>query len=323
MKKRAMSLMLALCLAVCTVLAVHVPSQAAPSGSTIANVAKTLVGKAYKSGGNGPSEFDASGLIIYTYKKAAKIDLSKKLSARTCQTLYNGIVKNKLTATKAKLAKGDIIFYGTSTKKISNAAIYISNNKVIYVSSKVKSAAINNAAGKGTKVVGYASAAKIIKKYGTASEKPSVTETKAESTTDKSNGAAVAASANSLIGKAYKRGGNGPSEFDASGLVIYTYKKAAKIDLSKKLSARTCQTLYNGIAKNKLTTTKAKLAKGDIIFYGASTKKINNAAIYVGGGKVVYVSSKGVKSAAINSAAGTGTKAVGYASAAKIIKAYK
>jgi cell wall-associated NlpC family hydrolase len=338
MKKKVMSIMLVVCLAMCTVFAVQISSQAAtPTGTAVATVAKGLVNKAtYKSGGNGPTEFDASGLVIYSYKQAANIDLSKKLG-RTCQTLYNGVVKNKLTTTKAKLAKGDIVFYGTSASKITNAAIYIDTNKVVYVSSKVKSAAINSAAAKGTKVIGYASAASIIKKYAKtststettatqptttqpATTQPAATETTAASS---ANGTALAKTATGLVGKSYKSGGNGPSAFDASGLVIYTYKNTVKIDLSKKLSGRTCQSLYNGVVKNKLTTTKAKLAKGDIVFYGTSASKITNAAIYVGNNKVVSVSSKGVKTATMSSIATGGIKAVGYASADKIIKAYK
>jgi cell wall-associated NlpC family hydrolase len=327
---------LLLSLIVCVSMIASVGVQAASktvTGTTIASYAKDVKGS-YKRGGTGPSEFDASGFVIYTYKNAANVDV-KKVLGRTCQQMYNASVKKKLTTTFDKLAKGDLVFYGKSKTSVSFVGIYLGNNKVVCVSGSkgVTQAKIKSAGGSALNIIGYASASAILKQKTTTTTTTTVKETTATTTAEETTttkveaseaGKKIVAAVKKLEGKSYKSGGNGPSSFDASGLIVYTYKKATGVDISstKKLG-RKCQVMYNNAVSKKLTTTKAKLAAGDIVFYGTSKNNISLAGIYLGNNKVMYVSSKGVKSGELAKAGGSSVKVVGYASASAIVKKFQ
>ncbi len=329
-RKKITALVLSLILCVSMIASVGVQAATKKvTGSTVASYAKTLEGKAYKYGATGPDSFDASGLVVYTYKKAVNVDV-KKVLGRTCQQMYNKAVSKKMTTTVDKLAKGDLVFYGKSTKSVSFVGINLGNNKVMCVSSSkgVKQSSITKAGGNSLKIVGFAKASAILK-----AGKATKTTTKKETTTAKETlpsvkptkaGKAIANYAKTLEGKAYKNGGNGPASFDSSGLIVYTYKKAAGVDVSssKKLGRR-CQVMYDNAKKLKLTTTAKKSAAGDIVFYGKDTKTITFAGINLGKGKVMYVSSKGVKSGNLATAGGKTVKVVGYASASAIVKKFQ
>lgn len=249
--------------------------------------------------------------------------------------MYNKAVSKKMTTTVDKLKKGDLVFYGKSAKSVSFVGINLGSNKVMCVSSSkgVTQSSINKAGGNGLKIVGFAKASAILKAGKAVKTTTKKETTKEETTTAKETlpsvkpskaGKAIANYAKTLEGKAYKNGGNGPASFDASGLVVYTYKKATGVDISssKKLGRR-CQVMYDNAKKLKLTTTAKKSAAGDIVFYGKDTKTITFAGINLGNGKVMYVSSKGVKSANLTTAGGKTVKAVGYASASAIVKKFQ
>lgn len=74
----------------------------------------------------------------------------------------------------------------------------------------------------------------------------------------------------------YKGGATGPNAFDCSGLTVYAFKKHGK-----KLP-RTAQGQYN---KSKKISIK-KLTKGDLVFFGTSSKNIKHVGIYAGKGKI-------------------------------------
>ncbi|KIR02406.1 cell wall-associated hydrolase [Lachnospiraceae bacterium TWA4] len=329
-KKKIVALLLSLMVCVSMIASVGIfaaPKKAA-DGSTIAKYAKTLTGKNYKFGATGPNSFDASGYLVYTYKNAVNVDL-KKVLGRTCQQMYDKAVSKKFTIAAKNVKAGDLVFYGTSTKKVNFAGIATSNTKVMAVSSTkgVKELSLKKAAGSKAKVIGYVSADKILKaanvngsKETTKERKPTNTKetTKVKETTKKKvDTSNIAKEAKAVVGKKYAKGGKGPDKFDASGLVIYSYKKGANLDVTKLLG-RSSQVMYNNAVKNKLTISAKSLKAGDVVFYGKSAKKISMAAINLGNGKVVYVSSAGVKSANLNTAGGKSVKAVGYASASKI-----
>lgn len=334
-RKKITALMLSLILCVSMIASVGVQAATKTvTGSTVASYAKTLEGKAYKYGATGPDKFDASGLVIYTYKKAANVDV-KKVLGRTCQQMYNKAVSKKMTTTVDKLKKGDLVFYGKSAKNVSFVGINLGSNKVMCVSSSkgVTQAKINKAGGSSLKIVGFAKASAILKagksvkattKKETAKEETTTAKETVPSVKPSKAGKAIANYAKTLEGKSYKNGANGPTSFDASGLIVYTYKKAAGVDISssKKLGRR-CQLMYDNAKKLKLTTTAKKSAAGDIVFYGKNTKSITFAGINLGNGKVVYVSSKGVKSAKLTAAGGNSVKVVGYASASAIVKKFQ
>ena len=105
------------------------------------------------------------------------------------------------------------------------------------------------------------------------------------------------------VGCSYVWGASGPSIFDCSGLVMWSYKKAGGRSLPHNAQAQ-----YNCTSH----ISRADLQPGDLIFYGGSTSSINHVAIYIGGGKVVHAAnpSSGVKISTIDSAGSSG--AVGY-----------
>jgi murein DD-endopeptidase len=102
-------------------------------------------------------------------------------------------------------------------------------------------------------------------------------------------GEEVAAVAKLYEGKAYQYGGTTPNGFDASGFTQYAYKKAA----TKLTIPRTSADQYK-IGK---TVSLKNLKQGDLVFYATSSVKgkASFVAIYLGGGKFIGATSKGVK----------------------------
>ncbi|HZG18185.1 MAG TPA: C40 family peptidase [Candidatus Bathyarchaeia archaeon] len=98
-------------------------SQDSAKAEQVVKLAKSLVGKDYKSGANGPSQFDAPGLAAYIYGKVG-IHVSDSVSA-----LY----KAGKAVDKNKLQPGDLLFFTLSSSKTpSYLGIYIGDNKFIY-----------------------------------------------------------------------------------------------------------------------------------------------------------------------------------------------
>lgn len=87
--------------------------------------------------------------------------------------------------------------------------------------------------------------------------------------------------ANAQKGDPYKKKAAGPNAFDCSGLTYYSYKAHGK-----KLS-RTAQGQYNQSTK----ISASKRAKGDLVFFGTSSKNIKHVGIYVGSGKILNANS--------------------------------
>ena len=98
-------------------------SQDSAKAEQVVQLAKSLVGKDYQSGANGPSKFDAPGLAAYIYGKVG-IHVSDSVSA-----LY----KAGKAVDKNKLQPGDLLFFTLSSSKTpSYLGIYIGGNKFIY-----------------------------------------------------------------------------------------------------------------------------------------------------------------------------------------------
>lgn len=70
----------------------------------------------------------------------------------------------------------------------------------------------------------------------------------------------------------YRYGAAGPSRFDCSGLVYYSYKR------NGKTLPRTAQGQYNKSSK----VSPSKRQKGDLVFIGRSSKGIYHVGIYAG-----------------------------------------
>lgn len=110
-----------------------VRKQAAPSATQaarIADIALAQTGKPYVLGGNGPSNFDCSGLAYYAMTNAG-FGVSR-LSA-SAYSEYSAWTK--VTGTSS-LQKGDLVFFHSDTSSyISHMGIYIGNGQFVHASS--------------------------------------------------------------------------------------------------------------------------------------------------------------------------------------------
>lgn len=82
-------------------------------------------GDPYRGGYAGPKYFDCSGLTLYSYKKHGKT------LPRTAQGQYN----KSTHISWSKRAKGDLIFFGTSSSNIKHVGIYVGDNKIVNANS--------------------------------------------------------------------------------------------------------------------------------------------------------------------------------------------
>jgi cell wall-associated NlpC family hydrolase len=95
----------------------------------MAMVAKQMVGVRYRYGGHSPSSgFDCSGLIYYSYKR---IGLR---SPRTTRDLY----QHTRPVRRSNIRTGDILFFKLDGKKVSHAAIYLGNGRMVHAPSSGK-----------------------------------------------------------------------------------------------------------------------------------------------------------------------------------------
>ncbi|WP_434797186.1 SH3 domain-containing protein [Terrisporobacter vanillatitrophus] len=99
------------------------------SVSNVISLAKTLLGKPYVWGAQGPSSFDCSGFTYYVFKNAANISLPR---VSRDQSNYGTYVS------KSNLKAGDLIFFDTSGPNdgnVGHVGIYLGNNEFIHASS--------------------------------------------------------------------------------------------------------------------------------------------------------------------------------------------
>ena len=118
--------------AVATVLAGGLVMTIAPTSHAATSIRSKALSTAtaqkedpYRDGAEGPNAFDCSGLTYYSYGKH-----NKKLP-RTAQGQYNKSSK----ISWSKRAKGDLVFFGTSSSNIKHVGIYVGNNKILNANS--------------------------------------------------------------------------------------------------------------------------------------------------------------------------------------------
>jgi cell wall-associated NlpC family hydrolase len=88
-----------------------------------------------------------------------------------------------------------------------------------------------------------------------------------------------------LLGTPYRWGGSDPDKgFDCSGLVGYVFRSALGVELPR-VSREMAKT-------GELVTDKAKLAAGDLVFFGRKGR-VDHVGIYVGDGRFVHAPSRG------------------------------
>ncbi len=95
-------------------------------------------------------------------------------------------------------------------------------------------------------------------------------------------GEQAAAIAMDQVGVPYRYGGSGPSGFDCSGLVQYSYSRAGK-----RLPRTTGQ-----LWSESLTVNRHELRVGDLLFFNIAGK-MSHVGVYLGGRHFVHAPSSG------------------------------
>lgn len=94
-----------------------------------AKVAKSMVGKRYRYGGNNPGKgFDCSGLVNYSYNRAG---LKVARSTKTIKKATRPVLVSSIR-------KGDLVFFNQKGKRASHVGIYVGNNQFVHAPSSGK-----------------------------------------------------------------------------------------------------------------------------------------------------------------------------------------
>lgn len=104
----------------------------------LAETAKSKIGTPYRYGSTGPSSFDCSGFVAYTYKNALNVSLPR--TSRSQSSTGNKV-------SKSELQTGDLVYFATAGPKngVSHIGIYLEDGKFIHASSGVsKEVTINS-----------------------------------------------------------------------------------------------------------------------------------------------------------------------------------
>ena len=99
------------------------------SVNKVISLAKSLLGKSYVWGAQGPSTFDCSGFTYYVFKNAANITLPRVSQDQSTYGTY---------VSKSNLKVGDLVFFdtnGANDGNVSHVGIYLGNNQFIHASS--------------------------------------------------------------------------------------------------------------------------------------------------------------------------------------------
>ncbi|MDF7671915.1 C40 family peptidase [Lactobacillus sp. ESL0701] len=106
---------------VTTVANTVVNGSASQKAKAVVNLAESQVGKGYAWGGNGPDNFDCSGLVQYVYNQAGGVNLPRVTTDQ---------VKVGTTVDMSQLQPGDLLFWG-STDAPYHVAIYVGDNQYV------------------------------------------------------------------------------------------------------------------------------------------------------------------------------------------------
>ena len=114
--------------------------------------------------------------------------------------------------------------------------------------------------------------------------------TPAAAATITSEGQQIVQIAKWQIGDRYRYGATGPSAFDCSGLVTYSYKRAGDGAVIKAGTLRSARSMYLYFkARGKTSRTNPKV--GDLVVWGYGS----HIGIYIGGGKAISTLRSGVR----------------------------
>ncbi|MEG0854849.1 MAG: SH3 domain-containing protein [Terrisporobacter sp.] len=110
-------------------LSVKIESDTSNSASAVISYAKSLLGKPYIWGAEGPNSFDCSGYTQYVFKNSANATIPRTSSQQSKYGTY---------ISKSNLKPGDLVFFDTSGSNdgnVSHVGIYIGSNQFIHCSS--------------------------------------------------------------------------------------------------------------------------------------------------------------------------------------------
>lgn len=96
-------------------------------------------------------------------------------------------------------------------------------------------------------------------------------------------GQRISTAALALLGRPYRYGGNGPADFDCSGLVRFVHAA---------LGIAVPRTTTNQFAAAR-KVAMADLAAGDLLFFRFEGPKVSHVAIYTGDGRFVHAPQTG------------------------------
>jgi cell wall-associated NlpC family hydrolase len=112
---------------------------------------------------------------------------------------------------------------------------------------------------------------------------------------DPSEANQVIAIAKAQIGDPWRYGASGPSAFDCSGLVIYSFKMAGDLSLIGNGNYRSASALYTYF-RDRGRTSRTSATPGDLVIWGNGS----HVGIYIGGGKAISTLTTGVTIHAVN-----------------------
>ena len=95
-------------------------------GQQIAQIARAQVGDPWRYGATGPSAFDCSGLVIYSYMKAGDGSVIRAGTLRSATSIYL-YFKSRGKASRSDPKVGDLVVWGYG----SHLGIYIGNGKAV------------------------------------------------------------------------------------------------------------------------------------------------------------------------------------------------
>ena len=105
----------------------------------------------------------------------------------------------------------------------------------------------------------------------------------------------VIAIAKAQLGDPWRYGATGPSAFDCSGLVIYSYKMAGDLSLIGSGNYRSASALYKYF-RDRGRTSRTTATPGDLVVWGNGS----HIGIYLGGGMAISTLTSGVRIHAVN-----------------------
>ncbi len=104
-------------------------STSSSKADKVISFAKTLLGKDYSWGAEGPNSFDCSGYTYYVFKKSAGITLPRVSKEQSKYGTY---------VSRSDVKKGDLVFFdtdGSNNGVVSHVGIYMGDGKFIHASS--------------------------------------------------------------------------------------------------------------------------------------------------------------------------------------------